>query len=72
MTSIVIHLSISAQEYLKLYSGTAQVVSARAIDGRRIQFPASCLRPYVTHEGVQGRFELVIDDKNKLQTLNRL
>ncbi|MBL3591728.1 MAG: DUF2835 family protein [gamma proteobacterium endosymbiont of Lamellibrachia anaximandri] len=47
-------------------------VSVIAEDGRRIEFPANSLRPFVTKSGVQGRFELLIDDNNRLQRLDRL
>ncbi|HEY7773280.1 MAG TPA: DUF2835 domain-containing protein [Marinagarivorans sp.] len=53
---IQVHLSISAREYLLLYKGVARDVLATACDGRKVRFPAKILQPYVTREGVQGRF----------------
>ncbi|MEN8179238.1 MAG: DUF2835 domain-containing protein [Pseudomonadota bacterium] len=65
-------LNLSAERYLSHYQGRAKSVSVVAEDGRRIEFPANALRPFVTKQGVQGRFELLIDDSNRLQGLQRL
>lgn len=65
-------LNLSADRYLRHYQGHARRVSVVADDGRRIEFPATALRPFVTKDGVQGYFELQIDDKNRLQRIERL
>ena len=59
-------LAISAEEYLNYYQGSAQVVVARSDDNRIIQFPASAIREFVTHEGIHGSFEISFDQNNKL------
>jgi hypothetical protein len=43
-----------------------------ADDGSRIKFPAEHLRPFVMHDGVQGRFELVFDDNNRFIALRKI
>ncbi|MEN8168386.1 MAG: DUF2835 domain-containing protein [Pseudomonadota bacterium] len=65
-------LNLSADRYLSHYQGHARSVSVVADDGRRVEFPANALRPFVTKQGVQGYFELLIDDNNRLQRLERL
>ncbi|QYZ66124.1 MAG: DUF2835 domain-containing protein [Gammaproteobacteria bacterium (ex Lamellibrachia satsuma)] len=65
-------LNLAADSYLSHYQGHVRNVSVIAEDGRRIEFPANALRPFVTKSGVQGRFELLIDDNNRLQRLHRL
>jgi hypothetical protein len=65
-------LNISAERYLSVYQGQASTVSVVAEDGRRVQFPAQALRPFVTRNGIQGRFQLLIDENNRLQGLERL
>lgn len=72
VSSILIDLHISPDEYKKLYAGVAQNVNARARDGRRIQFPASSLRPYLRPSGITGTFQILIDENNKLIQINRL
>ncbi len=65
-------LAIPAEKYLAYYAGAAKAVIVRASDGRRIQFPAEHLRPFVTHQGVYGEFVLVYDANNRLQSLKRV
>ncbi len=72
MAYMIVDLAISAEEYLRWYQGGAKVVSAVARDGRRVQFPAASLQPYVQHNGVRGTFAIYFDDNNKLQKVERL
>ena len=69
--TIVIGLNIDSEELLKLYRGSAREVVARSLDGQNIRFPADVLKPFVTHNGVQGQFALVVDASNKLIDLRR-
>ena len=55
---IDVGLSISAEEYLLMYKGVARNVLATAYDGRRVRFPAKILQPFVTRQGIQGRFSI--------------
>lgn len=72
MQHIIFDIRIDKDEYLKHYSGAARYVNARARDGRRVQFPASALRPFVTHNGVEGSFVATIDNNAKLLSFRRL
>lgn len=72
MNEIIVDLQISSEEFLKLYRGTARVVSTRALDGRRVAFPAAILRPWLLHEGIRGRFRIRYDSAGKLQDIQRL
>ena len=64
----VVDLAISADEFQRLYAGTANTVIARdRISGKTVRFPASRLRRFVTPAGVFGRFELQVDGANRLQ-----
>lgn len=65
-------LALRADEYLAYYRGSAREVVVRAEDGRRVRFPANVLQPFVTHDGVHGRFELQFDAQHKLLGLQRL
>ncbi|WP_188151435.1 DUF2835 domain-containing protein [Teredinibacter waterburyi] len=69
---IIVNLSVSADEYLKLYSGAAQSVRATSIDGRTIRFPANILQPYVTHTGVQGCFAIHFTADSRFDRIERL
>jgi hypothetical protein len=65
-------LRISPEEYLRFYRGEVSAVVAEASNGLTVQFPASLLRAFVTHGGVEGRFMLVCDDSNRCVELRRL
>lgn len=70
--SIIVSLAISAEEFQRLYQGTAKEVLAYSIDGLRIRFPASILRPFVLHTGIKGLFQIDFDDDNRFQAIKRL
>jgi len=65
-------IALSAERYLAYYQGVARGVVVTADDGTRVEFPAHELRPFVTRDGVYGRFVLRVDADNKLQSLRRL
>lgn len=65
-------LYVAPQDYLRFYQGAASQVSVVSEDGRRVQFPARHLRPYVTPDGIQGRFEMVLDGDNRLVAFKRV
>jgi hypothetical protein len=65
-------LDISAERFLAYYRGAARNVVATAFDGRRVQFPADALRPFLSREGVRGEFLLEFDANNKLVALRKV
>jgi len=65
-------LNISSEAFLRHYQGVASVVVVQADDGRRVQLPANSLRPFVSQQGIVGRFELELDQNNKLIKLKKL
>ncbi len=71
MRRYLVDLSIPAAELLRYYRGSASAVIAHDRYGRLLKFPATALRPFVTAGGVHGRFELEVDDANRLQRLTR-
>ena len=72
MAALVVDLNIPAEEFLRWYKGGVKVVNAVARDGRRVQFPADSLQPFVQHSGIQGTFAIHFDANNKLQRVERL
>lgn len=65
-------MNIPAKQVLAYYQGIAQQVSIVAYDGRRIEFPAEKLRPFMDHWGVRGVFELEFDDQHRFVALHRI
>jgi hypothetical protein len=72
LKSIIVNLSISTDEFQRLYEGTVKTVFAHSVDGRSIRFPAGILRPFVLHNGVHGRFQIDFDDEHRFQSIRRL
>jgi glutathionylspermidine synthase len=65
-------LSIPAEKYIALYGGKVKSVRAYSETGLRVEFPGNILHRFVTRDGVYGRFELCIDNDNKLKSIERL
>jgi len=72
MQGIIFSISLSPEKYLHYYRGSAKNIIVRAEDGRRIQFPASALQPFIKKDGVHGRFRLIFDHQNKLQKIEQV
>ena len=72
MSQLIIDLSISSEEYVKLYRGVARTVFASSRDGKKIRFPASILVPFVEREGINGSFVIDYDQHNRFQRIHRL
>ena len=66
------HLTIGADDYLAYYAGQARTISVTADDGRRIEFPAQHLRPFVAHGGISGYFEIEFDQTHRFRQLRRV
>ncbi|WP_019529263.1 DUF2835 domain-containing protein [Dasania marina] len=71
MQEIIVNLAISADEYLKNYQNPRINVSTTSVDGRRVHFPANILQPFVSRNGVHGRFCIRFDEKGKYQAIER-
>ena len=69
---ICFRLYISADEYKRYYSGEVRYVLARSYDGRRVKFPASHLRRFISAEGISGEFEIEFDDNNRFRDIRRI
>jgi len=69
---VIVHLTISADEFQRLYQGTAKEVLAYSTEGLRVRFPAGILRPFVLHSGVNGVFQIDFDDDNRFKAIKRL
>lgn len=72
MKSITVSLTISAEEFQRLYHGSVKTVFAQSLDGRSIRFPAAILRPFVLHTGIRGTFQINFDEDNRFQSIQRL
>jgi hypothetical protein len=65
-------LTFGREEYLAYYAGTARWVVARSYEGETVRFPASFLREFVSEDGVNGTFEMIVDGNDKLISIRKL
>jgi hypothetical protein len=72
MPAVVVSLNIPRDEYLRVYQGTARSVLAWDSLGRKISFPVNVLQPFISHEGVQGKFRLDFDDQHRFVAIQRI
>ena len=67
-----IQLDISTTEFHHYYSNNINSVIAMSKDGRKIQFPANILQPFVSHAGVQGQFKVIVDKDSKFKSISKI
>ncbi|WP_148862502.1 DUF2835 domain-containing protein [Marinobacter fonticola] len=72
MQSIVVDLSVSPEEWIKLYQGAAHDVRAVSRDGRTVRFPARILSRFALRDGIHGSFQINFDDQGKFHSISRL
>jgi len=72
MQQIIVDISISPDEWIKLYQGVATDVRTTARDGRSVRFPARILSRFFLKDGLQGSFRIIFDDSGKFTSIERL
>ncbi len=72
MKHVIVSITISAEEFQRLYQGAARDVVAFDEQRRRIKFPANILVPFVTHSGIRGRFQINFSDDNRFHSIDRI
>ena len=65
-------LALSADEIRRLYAGSARFLIVEDLRGIRLQLPLGNFRRFVGHDGIQGRFEVRIDDDNRIIELRKI
>ncbi len=70
---MIFRLALEWHDVEAYYQGRMPRIAVRAEDGRRVVFPTSALRPFLSQSGVHGRFEMRYrSDDDKLIELRRL
>lgn len=65
-------MRLSSEQYLLHYSGVARHILVQASDGRRVQIPAHHFRRFVSHDGLNGEFEMTLDGNCRIIALRRV
>jgi len=65
-------LNLSADTFLSFYKGHAKHISVVATDGRRIEFSAEKIKPFLTRDGIYGVFVMELSEENRFISIKRL
>ncbi len=65
-------LSLSSEQFLRVYQGTAKNIATRTDDGQLIKFPAQNIKQFLTHDGIYGYFEMEFSPEYKFMGIKRL
>lgn len=65
-------INLSADKYLAVYKGRVKTISVVAYDGRRLEFAAEKLKPFLTHDGIYGIFAMELTAENQFLSIKRL
>ncbi len=72
MKKLRFSVHITYEQFQAYYQGSAKFVQVTTENNLSLKFPASELQKYLVHNGINGRFEIEFDDKNKLIALNKI
>lgn len=72
MACYTICLNLPPEEVQRYYQGSARWLLAQAQTGERLQLPLSCLREFITHDGLSGCFKVETDAQHKLSSIVRI
>ncbi|MBS3803018.1 MAG: DUF2835 domain-containing protein [Oleiphilaceae bacterium] len=72
MEYLDLDITISSDEWLKVYRGDARDVHAVARDGRSVVFPAKILSKFYLRDGIRGSFRIFFDTSGKFLRVERL
>lgn len=72
MLKLHLDIRLPAEEFLRVYQGTANRVLLYSREGKSVSLPAGRLQPFLTHEGIYGSFELTFDTQGTFIALRKL
>ncbi len=70
--AICFQLTLSPEQFLRFYQGTAKNITVKADDGRVINFPMQNVKQFLTHDGIHGYFEMILTHDCKFVSVSRL
>lgn len=72
MRRLRFRLAISRAQLLQYYQGRTAALSVHTEQGVRLQIALHHFRTFVSHDGLQGYFEITLNGDNQFQQLTRL
>lgn len=70
--SVRFNLSVPSETFLRVYQGVAKNITVRADNGQVIQFPAQHIKPFLTHAGIHGYFEMTFSPAHKFLSIKQI
>ena len=68
----VVRIRLDLQQLEAFYAGKVTQVWVRDLSGVSLQFPLTQLRRFITHTGIQGTFNLRVNENNQLVGISRV
>lgn len=65
-------IHLSAEEFLQYYQGVVRAIQVQSKCGKRIQFAADKIRPFVMVNGIHGTFKLQLGKNNKFLGIKKI
>ncbi|MFC3032102.1 DUF2835 family protein [Pseudoalteromonas fenneropenaei] len=72
MREFFFYLDLSHAQCMAYYQGVIDYVQVVEDGGKKIRFPASRVRPFISTIGVRGRFRLILNDSNQFVSLEKV
>ncbi|MDD5215749.1 MAG: DUF2835 domain-containing protein [Methylococcales bacterium] len=66
------NLSLSTEDFLRVYQGITKHIITRTDDGQVLKFPAQNIKQFLTHNGIYGYFEMAFSPDHKFIGIKRL
>ncbi len=66
------HIDIYYTIFKQYYMFPEAQILVTCENDQRIKLAAHYLRPFITHEGIRGRFRITLDSKNKITDLKKI
>lgn len=65
-------VSVAADRLVEMYRGEVRYLIVHSREGLKLQLPLFNFRPYVDEAGLHGRFRVIVNESNKIQSLTKL
>ena len=65
-------MHMTVEQCKRYYQGMVRDVVVTCDNGLTVQLPIERLRPFMSMNGVRGRFRLILDDNNKFHSLEQM
>ncbi|BCE01698.1 DUF2835 domain-containing protein [Marinicellulosiphila megalodicopiae] len=69
---LTFNINIPYEDFEAVYRGAAKSVLANSEQGKSVRFPADILRPFLTRDGIVGRFCVQFDANHKFSGIKRM